>query len=197
MNEIRNHRDLEAWRLAMDVVMETYELTECFPAKEIYGLQSQMRRAAVSVPSNIAEGQARPLRASLNHLSIALGSLAELDTQLEIAIRRQPSRKRRRHASARCITQRENSSSDSAARSAAASRATWSDVRVWCCWRSIRCRIFLRELSGRAKRNGLYRDRSFSRYPSEKADFNLRAKRLKRDGSPPGVSGFLCVGLVN
>jgi four helix bundle protein len=89
MNEIRNHRDLEAWRLAMDVVMETYDVTECFPAKEIYGLQSQMRRAAVSVPSNIAEGQARPLRASLNHLSIALGSLAELDTQLEIANRRQ------------------------------------------------------------------------------------------------------------
>lgn len=89
MNEIRNHRDLEAWHLAMDVVMETYDLTECFPAKEIYGLQSQMRRAAVSVPSNIAEGQARPLRASLNHLSIALGSLAELDTQLEIAIRRE------------------------------------------------------------------------------------------------------------
>lgn len=68
--------------------METYDVTESLPSKEMYGLQSQMRRAAVSVPPNIAEGQARPLRASLNHLSIALGSLAELDTQLEIAIRR-------------------------------------------------------------------------------------------------------------
>ena len=88
MGEIKSHRDLEAWQVAMDAVDSTYDLTEQFPPKEIYGLQSQMRRAAVSVPSNIAEGQARPLRAALNHLSIALGSLAELDTQLEVAARR-------------------------------------------------------------------------------------------------------------
>src|SRR6478735_8436882 len=87
MGEIRNHRDLEAWHVAMDLVMETYDLTESFPSKELYGLQSQMRRAAVSVPSNIAEGQARPAGASINHLSIAAGSLAELDTQLEVSIR--------------------------------------------------------------------------------------------------------------
>ena len=68
--------------------METYDLTECFPTKEVYGLQSQMRRAVVSVPSNIAEGQARPLQACINHLSISAGSLAELDTQVEIALRR-------------------------------------------------------------------------------------------------------------
>jgi four helix bundle protein len=71
----------------MDAVTETYRVTGAFPQKETYGLQAQMRRAAVSVPSNIAEGQARQLRASLNHLSIALGSLAELDTQLEVAVR--------------------------------------------------------------------------------------------------------------
>lgn len=88
MSEIRNHRDLDAWHVAMDTVMETYDLTDGFPSNEMYGLQSQMRRAAVSVPSNIAEGQARPVRACLNHLSIALGSLAELDTQLEVALRR-------------------------------------------------------------------------------------------------------------
>ena len=87
MNTIRNHRDLEAWQVAMDLTTETYRLTETFPSKEMYGLQSQMRRAAVSVPSNIAEGQARPAGAAVNHLSIAGGSLAELDTQLELAIR--------------------------------------------------------------------------------------------------------------
>jgi four helix bundle protein len=88
MSDIKNHRDLESWQVAMDLVIETYDLTESFPAKEMYGLQSQMRRASVSVPSNIAEGQARPLGACINHLSISAGSLAELDTQLEVALRR-------------------------------------------------------------------------------------------------------------
>ena len=87
MSTIQNHRDLEAWQIAMDLTTETYRLTEVFPSKEMYGLQSQMRRAAVSVPSNIAEGQARTTGAAINHLSIAGGSLAELDTQLEVAIR--------------------------------------------------------------------------------------------------------------
>ena len=71
----------------MDLTTETYRVTERFPTKETYGLQAQMRRAAVSVPSNVAEGQMRPTAANLNHLSIALGSLAEIDTQLEVAIR--------------------------------------------------------------------------------------------------------------
>lgn len=88
MSDVQNHRDLDAWHVAMDLVMETYDLTACFPSKELYGLQSQMRRAAVSVPSNIAEGQARPLQACINHLSISAGSLAELDTHVEIALRR-------------------------------------------------------------------------------------------------------------
>jgi four helix bundle protein len=87
MSEIRNHRDLDAWRVAMDAVLETYQLSVDFPKSEIYGLTSQMRRAAVSVPSNIAEGQARKFKAAINHLNIAIGSLAELDTQLEVAVR--------------------------------------------------------------------------------------------------------------
>jgi four helix bundle protein len=68
-------------------ITETYNLTADFPKTETYGLTAQMRRAAVSVPSNIAEGQARKFRAAINHLSIALGSIAELDTQLELAVR--------------------------------------------------------------------------------------------------------------
>src|SRR5712671_6923244 len=87
MGEIRDHRDLEAWRVAMDGVLETYQVSAVFPGTEKYELASQMRRAAVSVPSNIAEGQARKFRAAINHLNIALGSIAELDTQLEIAVR--------------------------------------------------------------------------------------------------------------
>lgn len=59
MGEIKDYRDLEAWQVAMDAVMKTYALTTGFPKFETYGLSGQMRRAAVSVPSNIAEGQAR------------------------------------------------------------------------------------------------------------------------------------------
>jgi four helix bundle protein len=88
MSEIKDHKDLEAWRIAMDMVSQVYLLSGSFPENERYGLTSQMRRAAVSVPSNIAEGQARGLtRAGLNHFAIALGSLAELETQVEIAVR--------------------------------------------------------------------------------------------------------------
>ena len=87
MSEIRDHRDLEAWRVAMDAVLETYRLSADFPKTETYGLVSQMRRAAVSVPSNVAEGQVRGGRAAINYLNIALGSIAELDTQLEVALR--------------------------------------------------------------------------------------------------------------
>ena len=87
MSEIRDHRDLEAWRVAMDAVEETYRVSADFPKSEIYGLAGQMRRAAVSVPSNVAEGQVRGARAGINSLNIALGSIAELDTQLEVARR--------------------------------------------------------------------------------------------------------------
>ena len=72
----------------MDLVTEVYRVTRGFPAEEKFGLASQMQRAAVSVPSNIAEGQGRKsTRAYTNHLSIAFGSLMELETQIQIALR--------------------------------------------------------------------------------------------------------------
>ena len=87
MSEIRDHRDLDAWKVAMDAVLETYRLSADFPRTETYGLVSQLRRAAVSVPSNVAEGYVRGGRAEINQLNIALGSIAEVDTQLEVARR--------------------------------------------------------------------------------------------------------------
>jgi four helix bundle protein len=84
----RNHRDLRVWQAAMRLTQEIYALTSTFPKDELFGLSSQMRRAAVSVPSNIAEGSARNGTKELIHfLSIATGSLSELDTQLELAQR--------------------------------------------------------------------------------------------------------------
>jgi four helix bundle protein len=81
-------KDLIVWQKAMDLVVETYRLTTTFPKSEVYGLASQMRRAAVSVPSNIAEGHAlKQTQAYERHLAIACGSLSELETQLEIATR--------------------------------------------------------------------------------------------------------------
>ncbi|WP_291184897.1 four helix bundle protein [Dokdonella sp.] len=80
------HYDLEVWKDAMRMVREIYRTTAEFPEYERFGLISQMRRAAVSVPSNIAEGAARGGRTELvRFLTIARGSLAELDTQLWIA----------------------------------------------------------------------------------------------------------------
>lgn len=72
----------------MDLVATTYRLTEGFPKDEAYGLSSQLRRAAVSIPSNIAEGHTRAHRKEyLQHISLAQASLAELETQVEIAAR--------------------------------------------------------------------------------------------------------------
>jgi four helix bundle protein len=84
----RGHRELRVWQKAVELVEHVYRLTEAFPKSETYGLAQQMRRAAVSVPSNIAEGAARKgTRELLRFSSIASGSLAELDTQLEVAAR--------------------------------------------------------------------------------------------------------------
>jgi four helix bundle protein len=89
MAEIGGYRELEAWQIGLDLVIEGYLVSERFPNEERYGLTSQLRKALVSVPSNIAEGHARRSpRATLNHLGIALGSLAEADTQMEVALRR-------------------------------------------------------------------------------------------------------------
>ncbi|MDR3235900.1 MAG: four helix bundle protein [Prevotellaceae bacterium] len=83
-----NHKDLEVWKTSMDLVVTIYSITKQFPKEEQYGLVSQMQRAAVSVPSNIAEGCGRKSHKETHHfLSIALGSLAEIETQLLIAIR--------------------------------------------------------------------------------------------------------------
>jgi four helix bundle protein len=83
-----NYQKLRVWEQAMDLVVEIYQTTQSFPREEIYGLTSQIRRAAVSVPSNIAEGVSRSYRKeSLHHLSIAIGSLSELETQLILSNR--------------------------------------------------------------------------------------------------------------
>lgn len=83
---INSYRDLLVWQKAMDLVVGCYRLTEGFPKSETYGLSSQLRRAAVSVPANIAEGQGREsIKEYLHHLSIANGSLMELETHLLIA----------------------------------------------------------------------------------------------------------------
>ena len=83
---VRTFRDLEVWQRGMEVAREIYRLTRQFPREELFGLTSQMRRAAVSVPSNIAEGHARTgTREFLHGLSMALGSLAEAQTQVELA----------------------------------------------------------------------------------------------------------------
>ena len=87
---ITNYRDLKVWQAAVDVVEAVYRLTRTFPKSEIYGITQQIQRAAVSVPSNLAEGHARAsTKEFLHHISIALGSLAELETQLIIATRLQ------------------------------------------------------------------------------------------------------------
>lgn len=76
------HKDLEVWKQAMGLAREVYELTAGFPKSELYGLVSQMRRSAISIASNIAEGAARSTdREFIQFLYIALGSTAELDTQ--------------------------------------------------------------------------------------------------------------------
>jgi len=81
-----SYRDLIAWRKAMWLVTEVYQLTRAFPRDELYGLTNQLRRAAVSIPSNIAEGQARYSPKEFRHfLSLSRGSLVEIETQLMIA----------------------------------------------------------------------------------------------------------------
>lgn len=80
------HKNLEAWKFAMLLAEQVYKATTSFPKEELYGLVSQMRRAAVSVPSNIAEGAADRTKSQFaNFLSTAIGSLAELDCQLELS----------------------------------------------------------------------------------------------------------------
>jgi four helix bundle protein len=84
----KNFKDLIAWQRGMDLVEMVYAVTKNFPAEELYGLTSQLRRAAVSIPSNIAEGQGRSSAGDfLRFLTMAYGSLREVETQLLIAVR--------------------------------------------------------------------------------------------------------------
>jgi len=86
MVSMRTHKDLDVWKLSIDFVTEIYKLTNSFPKDEIFGLTNQIRRAAVSIPSNIAEGAARNYKKEfVQFLYIALGSQQELDTQVLIA----------------------------------------------------------------------------------------------------------------
>ena len=86
--KLKNYTELIAWQKAMDLVEQIYEATRQFPKEELYGLTSQIRRAAVSIPSNIAEGQGRrSTNEFLHFLSIAHGPLRETETQVFIADR--------------------------------------------------------------------------------------------------------------
>jgi four helix bundle protein len=88
MQRVRTYRDLEAWQLAMNLAEVCYGLSKSFPRDELFGLTAQLRRAAVSIATNIAEGHSRRTRpAYAHHVSIALGSQAEVETILELAIR--------------------------------------------------------------------------------------------------------------
>lgn len=83
---MKSHKDLEVWRTSIDLARDIYELTREYPKEEQYGIVTQMRRAAVSFASNIAEGAARQgNKEFLQFLYIALGSASELDTQIEIS----------------------------------------------------------------------------------------------------------------
>ena len=80
------HKKLDLWKVAMELVIQVYEVTDRFPKDERFGLTDQIRRAAFSIPSNIAEGAARQTKKEFaNYLHMAQGSLSELDTQLELA----------------------------------------------------------------------------------------------------------------
>ncbi|HAV11695.1 MAG TPA: four helix bundle protein [Candidatus Moranbacteria bacterium] len=88
MEKSNSYKDLLVWQKSIDLVVDIYELTEKFPKSEAFGLVSQMRRAAVAIPSNIAEGQKRGHKKEfLQFLYISYGSGAELETQLEICKR--------------------------------------------------------------------------------------------------------------
>jgi four helix bundle protein len=85
-SEIRNYRDLAVWQRGMEIAQQVYQVTKNFPPEERFGLTSQLRRAATSVPANVAEGHARAsTKDFLRHVSIAIGSLAEAATFVELA----------------------------------------------------------------------------------------------------------------
>ena len=85
---MNNHKDLNVWRKAIDFVVAVYEITENYPKDELYGLTNQIRRASVSIPTNIAEGAARKGKLKFKRfLSYSLGSVSEIETQFIISLR--------------------------------------------------------------------------------------------------------------
>ena len=85
---IKSHKDLLAWQKAMELVELVYDLTRAFPREELFGLATSLRRAAVSIPSKIADGHERDnTREFIHYLSVARGALSEVETQIEIAKR--------------------------------------------------------------------------------------------------------------
>jgi four helix bundle protein len=85
---VRNYRDLEVWRLAMDLAEQCYQVTKSFPREELFGMTSQIRRCSVSIPANIAEGQGRQhTKEFLNFISTARGSFMELEAHLMLCRR--------------------------------------------------------------------------------------------------------------
>jgi four helix bundle protein len=88
MTPIRSYRDLDAWKLSMKLAEGCYRFTERFPKSEVFGLAAHIRKSAVSIPSNVAEGHSRRSRVAFaNFVGIAMGSQAELETQIELARR--------------------------------------------------------------------------------------------------------------
>lgn len=83
---MKSHKDLDVWKKSIDLVAQIYELSKCFPKEEVFGLQGQIRRAAVSIPANISEGASRNTKKEyIQFLYIALGSASEVETHLIVS----------------------------------------------------------------------------------------------------------------
>jgi len=88
MEKTKSYKDLQVWKVSMELVVEVFELTEKFPRSELYGITNQIRRSSVSIPSNIAEGSGRKnIKEFIHFLYISKASLLELETQIEISNR--------------------------------------------------------------------------------------------------------------
>jgi four helix bundle protein len=88
-SKVKSYRDLLVWQKSMDFAMQVYDIAKTFPKEELYGMTSQMKRSALSIPSNIAEGSSRRTTGEfLRYINIATGSLAEIETQIIFAARR-------------------------------------------------------------------------------------------------------------
>jgi len=87
MPAINSYRDLDAWQVSMTFAEAVYDLTRSFPREELYGITSQLRRAAIGIPSHVSEGHQHPTRAFRHYVVTALGCQAECETQLALALR--------------------------------------------------------------------------------------------------------------